>query len=204
MMLQRKTLRFLHISIGIITSLIIAFFYIYFSKVFNTNTSQMEVLLFLLLILSLFCCSGYLNDKIIINVVKKIALFLHDAPDRNTIVTSIVIEIIEERRLGFLGLFYKNILFHKIIKNKNDLFSLKKTIKTSDKFKAQWHGLGLVFPLIMLHFLWNSFMDLPLEFRLLLSLPMLAIISYSAFTRYDYPFRIQAKYAKKYNIKDWK
>lgn len=179
-MLQTKAPRFLHISIGMITSLIIAFFYIYFSKVFNANTSQMEELLFLLLILSLFCYTGYLNDKIIVNVVKKIALFLHDTPDRNTILTSIVIEIIEERGLGFLGLFYKNILFHKIIKNKNDLFSLKKTIKTSDKYKAYRFTSGLVFSLIMLHFLWNSFIDLPLTLRILLSLPAFTIISYGA------------------------
>lgn len=94
-----------------------------------------------------------------------------------------------------------------MVEDEQVLFSIKETSKEISTKKAKnlakW-SVVIFYLLIILRVLWTPSIGLPLELRIALSLPALTIISISAFSIYDYPFRIQAKYSKKYNIKNWK
>lgn len=211
MTLHSKVFRFLHLSIGVFSWLVVAFLQIYFALNIHLSllnfSSLLQQFIYILLAFAFIAYMVYLNDKVIFYVVRKTALLLHDTPDGKFITTNIVKEITEEGRLGNINWFYKKALYHKVVEDEQVLFSIKETSKEISTKKAKhfakW-SVAFFYLLIILRVFWTPSIGLPLTLRIILSLLPLTIVSFRAFTFYDYPFRIQAKYAKKYNITDWK
>ncbi len=167
------------------------------------------LLLFLIFFLGLLLDN--LASKSIVHFLKRMRSIFHGNPQHDSMISSVVLDYIYNDPQQIISFrypvwLYKSILRHKIITTEKELSFIKKAVsqktKISKRFPFLFHLIaGSNF--FLLYLLWDIFLDIPLDIRFILSLPIIITLFMLMLYFVDYPYRTLIKLAKKYNITEW-
>ncbi len=170
----------------------------------------LQILLIVLLVLFVSLLDR-LSIKSTIYLLKRLSSLFHGNPQHDSIISSISMEHFYNDPQHII-LFhypvwlYKAILNNKIITNEQELDLIKQPVAQKAKFSKRFQFLFNLIThslFIVLYLLWDIFLEIPLEVRLMLSLPIIITFFILVLFFVDYPYQTLIKLAKKYNITDW-